>query len=334
MTTPYDSDRHPDRHGRSVLSRSFVPLALITLGVVFLLGNLIQRLAAGTDHARPGHRLCHWSSHHRPLRLRVRPASCSASAAMCPPGDRRGLPLQSSGWFFILLGLGFVRLPDRHAARRDLAALPGHRADRLGCCCLAGPRRRQLPRLPGSSLLAAALVLVGFWLLFRDHLPAAVRRPVATFGGIALLAYGLLAAVASVAAAGSFAAPTSASTSAWRRTPTRSRSISHRQWRHLQCEQLERPTTIRPAGRHRARGGHAPLFGEGQPPAVSLTPGAGGLHLDMPDDSGRSVRQHSRLRRSRCPRRAGQRGLPRAVRSRSRACQARCRPRPTPGDRP
>src|SRR5438876_874586 len=49
------------------------------------------------------------------------------------------------------------------------------------------------------------LVLVGVWLMFRDHMPVEARRPIATFGGLALLAYGLLAAAASVAAGGSVA---------------------------------------------------------------------------------------------------------------------------------
>src|SRR5205823_2785644 len=53
----------------------------------------------------------------------------------------------------------------------------------------------------------AVLVALGVWLLFKDHLPAVVRRPIAMFGGIALLGYGVLAALASVAAAGSLARP-------------------------------------------------------------------------------------------------------------------------------
>ena len=50
-----------------------------------------------------------------------------------------------------------------------------------------------------------ALVLLGAWLLLRELLPAPVRRPIATIGGLALLAYGILAAAASVAAGGALA---------------------------------------------------------------------------------------------------------------------------------
>src|SRR5882762_10836141 len=37
----------PYRRGGSVISRSFLPLALITLGVVFLLGNLVPERGRG-----------------------------------------------------------------------------------------------------------------------------------------------------------------------------------------------------------------------------------------------------------------------------------------------
>jgi hypothetical protein len=43
------------------------------------------------------------------------------------------------------------------------------------------------------------LVLLGAWLLFRDYLPIAARRPIATIGTLALLVYALLAVAASMA---------------------------------------------------------------------------------------------------------------------------------------
>jgi hypothetical protein len=52
------------------------------------------------------------------------------------------------------------------------------------------------------SYWPAVLVLLGLWILFRDQLPPATRRPIATAGGLALLAYGILAAAASVATSG------------------------------------------------------------------------------------------------------------------------------------
>src|SRR5439155_943039 len=51
----------------------------------------------------------------------------------------------------------------------------------------------------------AALVVLGAWLLMRDSLPAPARRPIATLGGLALLAYGIVAAAATVAAGGALA---------------------------------------------------------------------------------------------------------------------------------
>jgi hypothetical protein len=52
-----------------------------------------------------------------------------------------------------------------------------------------------------------AIVLVGAWLLVRDTLPGHLRGPIATVGGLALLAYGVLAAAATVASAGVGARP-------------------------------------------------------------------------------------------------------------------------------
>src|SRR5439155_528479 len=106
-------------HRGSVLSRTFLPLALITLGVVFLLSNLI------------------------------------------PERGRGGLVVFGAASFGALASLSWI-----------VAYWP------------------------------AVLVLLGVWLLFRDHLPIAARRPIATLGGLALLAYGILAAAASMATAG------------------------------------------------------------------------------------------------------------------------------------
>src|SRR4030081_2203676 len=46
MSSPFQTQTDPYHRG-SVLSRSFLPLALITLGVVFLLGNLIPERSRG-----------------------------------------------------------------------------------------------------------------------------------------------------------------------------------------------------------------------------------------------------------------------------------------------
>lgn len=45
MTRPLDSDPYP--RGGSALSRGFLPLALITLGVVFLLSQLVPDRGRG-----------------------------------------------------------------------------------------------------------------------------------------------------------------------------------------------------------------------------------------------------------------------------------------------
>jgi hypothetical protein len=52
-----------------------------------------------------------------------------------------------------------------------------------------------------------ALVLLGLWLVFREHVPGGVRPLLASLGGLALLGYGVLAAAATVAAGGGAMAP-------------------------------------------------------------------------------------------------------------------------------
>ena len=45
MSTPYQAE--PSYHRGSPMSRAFLPLALITLGVVFLLGSLVPERGRG-----------------------------------------------------------------------------------------------------------------------------------------------------------------------------------------------------------------------------------------------------------------------------------------------
>src|SRR6266566_3309956 len=81
MSSPYQTDPY---HRGSAWSRSLLPLALITLGVVFLLGNLIP------DRARGGLVVLGLGAH------------LSLQEAQRPQF------VQGGGWFFVLLGLGFM----------------------------------------------------------------------------------------------------------------------------------------------------------------------------------------------------------------------------------
>ena len=109
MTSPVDRDRSPEQRPRSALSRSFVPLALITVGVVFLLGNLVP---AGPG--RGGLILLGLG-----IAFAVGRVTTGRYGYAVPAGILLGIgsyvalqemagtqPLQNSSWFFILLGLG------------------------------------------------------------------------------------------------------------------------------------------------------------------------------------------------------------------------------------
>jgi hypothetical protein len=201
----------PETRNRPFMTRSFLPLALITLGVVFLLGNMLP----GPGHAglilvglgiafAVGRLTTGRYGYSVPAGLLI---AIGCYVAMLEMGTMRGM--SAAGEFFLLLGGGFV-----------LTYLIGMRP------------QAAWPLIPAAVLIVlglllfgfasvvpvstfgwivnywpAVLVLLGLWLLFRDHLPPSVRAPVGTIGGIALLGYGILAAIATVTSAGTFARP-------------------------------------------------------------------------------------------------------------------------------
>lgn len=289
MTTPYDSDRHPDRPDRSVLSRSFVPLALITLGVFFLLGNLIQgpgragliMLGLGAAFAI-GRVTTGRYGYSVPAGILIAVGSYVSAQEIVGP-----LPLQSSGWFFVLLGLGFVL--SYVIGMRPRAIWPLFPATVLiGLGLLLFGWAASAPIASFAWIVGywpIVLVLVGVWLLFRDQLPTAIRQPVATLGGIVLLAYGLLAAVASVASAGSLG-----------RTDF---GLHFGSTPFTDTVTLDQPiasgatfSVTNSSGRTSIKAGQSATvhvvatrhFAEqGQPPTVNLTPSAGSVLLEMVD---------------------------------------------------
>jgi hypothetical protein len=191
------------------LSRSFLPLALITLGVVFLLSNFIP------ERGRGGLILLGIGAAFVLGRLTTGRYGYAVPAGMLIAiGAYVGLQdvqalqfTHGPGLFFVLLGLGFVLVyvigsqPTAVWPLFPAAILIGLGLIVLGVTSLA-------PLAAFGWIISywpAVLVLLGLWLLFRDQLPGPVRRPVATVGGLALLAYGILAAAASVAAGGTLA---------------------------------------------------------------------------------------------------------------------------------
>jgi hypothetical protein len=286
MTRPYGPD--PYRRG-SALSRSFLPLALITVGVVVLLSNFASGLIS--DRGRGGLIVLALGAAFAVGRL-----TTGRYGYAVPAGILMGIGAyiviesldvthgaNSAGWFFVMLGVGFglaYLLGLRAAAVWPL--IPGVILIALGAVLMGAAT---LGPLASWSWIAnywpAALVLLGAWLLFREALPPAVRGPVATVGGMALLAYGVIAAAASVAAAGSFSragAMPGSNASPFSETVTLNAPL--RAGQTFNVTNTNGTTTIHStddsnvhvsATRHFAFGG--------QPPDVQLTPDAGGVTL-------------------------------------------------------
>jgi len=201
QTDPYDRG--------SALSRSFLPLALITLGVVFLLGNLVpERGRAGLFVVGLGAAFLVGRLTTGRYGYAVPAGILMAIGAYISLQDLSGLrAFQGAGAFFVLLGVGFALT--YAIGLRPWAIWPLFPATVLVGLGLALLGISALGALASLSWIAAywpaALVLLGVWLLLRDSLPAPARRPIATLGGLALLAYGILAAAASMATGGALA---------------------------------------------------------------------------------------------------------------------------------
>jgi hypothetical protein len=281
ITSPYATGPYQ----RGPLSRRFLPLGLITLGVVFLLANfipsgnrsglvvlglgaafLLGRVATGRyGYAVPAGILIALGTY-----LSLHDAQ----------GPRQ---LQGGGWFFALLGLGFglVYL----IGLRPSAVWPLFPAAILLGLSLVLFGVGSLGVLASMSWIIAywplALVLLGLWLMFRDHLPLPLRRPIATLGGLALLAYGVLAAAASVATGGELARTDLAAgfgSSPFAETITLDAPITAGQT--FNVDNSSGPTTVR-AGTssnvHVVATKHYSVGGKGMD--VRLTPDASGVSL-------------------------------------------------------
>jgi len=193
-------------HRGSVLSRTFLPLALITLGVVFLLSNLIP------ERGRGGLVVLGLGAAFLIGRVTTgRYGYAVPAGVLLAIGTYISLQdlqtfqaIRGGGPFFVLLGLGFALVYLIGARPGAVWPLfPAAVMIGLGLVLFGAASFSALASL--SWIVAywpAVLVLLGVWLLFRDQLPLAARRPIATLGGLALLAYGILAAAASMATAG------------------------------------------------------------------------------------------------------------------------------------
>ncbi|HEY1292248.1 MAG TPA: hypothetical protein VGJ60_04075 [Chloroflexota bacterium] len=206
MSRPYNSDPYP--RGGSALSRGLLPLVLITLGVVFLLSNLVP------DRGRGALIVLGLGAAFAVGRLTTGRYGYAVPAGillaigayiLIHEFDVLGVQgVSSAGLFFVLLGLGFGAVYAIGLRPTEVWPLfPAVILVGLGLVLLGASSLGPLASLSWiASYWPVALVLLGAWLLFRESIPRAIRTPIATLGGLALLAYGVLAAAASVAAGG------------------------------------------------------------------------------------------------------------------------------------
>jgi hypothetical protein len=186
-------------------------LILIALGVAFLIGNLgfVQfggaMLFLGLSAAFLAARLLTGNYGF------AVPAGVLAGFGAYVALDEVGaLPGNNGGWFFILLGLGFVAV--YLFGLRPAAVWPFFPAAAL--IAFGALTEGFVSAWPLASLAWLAsywplvLVAVGVWLLLRDRLPPAIRQPLAALGAAALIIYGVIAVAGTFAAtAGPFDGP-------------------------------------------------------------------------------------------------------------------------------
>ncbi len=202
---PQEDLSRPPRDGetRPVL----LALILIALGVAFFVGNLyelrgatlflaiglaflVARIATGRyGHAVPAGILLGFGAYVAMEETRVL--------------NRATLfPAQEGAWFFLMLALGFLAV--YVIGWQPAATWPLFPAAVLGAISLVMLGWAYTwPLAPFAWIGAywpAALVAIGLWLLVRDALPEAIRRPIGALGTIALLAYAVLAVGAAAAA--------------------------------------------------------------------------------------------------------------------------------------
>jgi hypothetical protein len=123
-----------------------------------------------------------------------------------------GVLLNGGGWFFILLGLGFLAVYAIGAIWSQVWPLyPAAALAAFGVLLLGVIDVRPLARLAWlwTSWGPIVLIAIGLWILLSGRVPAAYRRPLAAGGIIALVLYGI------VAVAAAFATAETGATSIW-----------------------------------------------------------------------------------------------------------------------
>src|SRR5215207_844525 len=266
---------------------SFLPFALITLGVVFLLGNLLPGPGRG-DLIVLG----------LGIAFLIGRLTTGRYGYAVPAGILIGVgsfislrdvlgrdAVDNGGWWFICLGLGFL-LTYLIGMRPKVVwpLFPATILSLLGLVLFGFTALAPLASLAWIvSYWPVVLVLVGAWLLLRDRLPEATRQPVALVGGLGLLAYGVLSAASTVAAGGAFVA--SGFGPGFGGTPYTDTFALEQPISSAQTFSVSNPngrTTIRTGEGEMVRVFATRHFGTaGHPPEVKLVPRDSGLSLEL-----------------------------------------------------
>jgi hypothetical protein len=183
----------PERRSNDA-GRIVPALILIALGGVFLLGNVVP-IGGATLFLGLGMAFLVARFVTQNYGLAVPAGILLGFGSFVALSEAGLLPGDDGGWFFILLGLGFLAVyviglrPSAVWPLFPAAVLTAFGAMLLGLVNLWP--LAQFAWL--ASYWPLILIGVGLWLLVRDRLPLGIRRPLAVLGVFLLVLYGVVA---------------------------------------------------------------------------------------------------------------------------------------------
>ena len=190
--------------------------------------------------------------------------------------------LESGGWWFLCLGSGFL-LTYLIGMRPTMVwpLFPAAVLLLLSMLLFGFTAAAPLGALSWIvSYWPMVLVLIGGWLVFRDHIPLPARQPVAMLGGLALLGYGVLAAASTVAAGGNFVASSFGTTTPYTDTVSLAQPLAAGQM--FSVSNPNGRTTIRAGAVDSVSVQATRYFSTADhPPEVRLVPRNQGLRLEL-----------------------------------------------------
>ncbi|HUE75909.1 MAG TPA: DUF4097 family beta strand repeat-containing protein [Chloroflexota bacterium] len=191
-----DNSSHRDGNDSG---RLLVALILIALGIFFLIANVVP-IGGGALFLALGLAFAVARMVTRTYGLAIPAGVLLGFGAFVALSEANVLPGDEGGWFFILLGAGFLAV--YLIGLRPLVVWPFFPAAALIIFGLLILGRITLAPLGAYAWLAnywpIILVVIGIWLLVRDAIPARPRQALQILGTIALVVYGTLAILAAM----------------------------------------------------------------------------------------------------------------------------------------